>query len=61
MKCNYNVITSKTGLAIDGLMQLYRQKLDAMKMPYEFRESEGGHTWTNWRVYLSEFVPKLFK
>jgi len=38
----------------------YRQKLDAMKMPYEFRESEGGHTWTNWRVYLSEFVPKLF-
>ncbi len=39
----------------------YRQKLDAMKMPYEFRESEGGHTWTNWRVYLSEFAPKLFK
>jgi len=39
----------------------YRQKLDAMKIPYEFRESEGGHTWTNWRVYLSEFVPKLFK
>ncbi len=39
----------------------YRQKLDAMKMPYEFRESEGGHTWTNWRVYLSEFVPKLFR
>jgi len=39
----------------------YRQKLDAMKMPYEYRESEGGHTWTNWRVYLSEFVPKLFK
>jgi enterochelin esterase-like enzyme len=39
----------------------YRQKLDAMKMPYEFRESEGGHTWTNWRVYLSEFVSKLFR
>jgi len=39
----------------------YRQKLDAMKMPYEYRESEGGHTWTNWRVYLSEFAPKLFK
>lgn len=39
----------------------YRKKLDAMKMPYEYRESEGGHTWTNWRVYLSEFIPKLFK
>jgi enterochelin esterase-like enzyme len=39
----------------------YRKKLEAMKMPYEYRESEGGHTWTNWRVYLSEFVPKLFR
>ena len=41
--------------------QEFRKTLDDMKMPYEYRESEGGHTWTNWRVYLSEFVPKLFK
>lgn len=39
----------------------YRAKLDQMKMPYIYRESEGGHTWTNWRVYLSEFVPMLFQ
>ena len=39
----------------------FRKKLDSLKMPFEYRESEGGHTWTNWRVYLSEFVPKLFK
>jgi enterochelin esterase family protein len=39
----------------------YRAKLDAMGMKYTYRESEGGHTWTNWRVYLSEFVPLLFK
>jgi len=39
----------------------YCQKLDGMGMKYEFMETEGGHTWTNWRVYLSEFVPKLFK
>jgi enterochelin esterase-like enzyme len=39
----------------------FRKKLDSLKMPYEYRESEGGHTWTNWRVYLSEFAPKLFK
>lgn len=38
----------------------YRAKLDAMGMKYTYRESEGGHTWTNWRVYLSEFVPLLF-
>jgi len=39
----------------------FRSKLDAMKFPYVYRESEGGHTWTNWRTYLSEFAPQLFK
>jgi enterochelin esterase-like enzyme len=39
----------------------YREKLDAMGMPYTYRESEGGHIWKNWRVYLSEFAPLLFK
>jgi enterochelin esterase family protein len=39
----------------------YRGKLDKMGMKYVYRESEGGHTWTNWRTYLSEFVPLLFK
>ena len=23
--------------------------------------SEGGHTWANWRIYLSELAPQLFK
>ncbi|WP_297337135.1 esterase [Algoriphagus sp.] len=39
----------------------YRAKLDAMNMPYEYVESEGGHTWRNWRVYLSQFAPLLFQ
>jgi len=39
----------------------YKAKLDAMGMPHTYRESEGGHIWKNWRVYLSEFVPQLFK
>ena len=25
------------------------------------QESEGGHTWINWRNYLSEFAPRLFQ
>jgi len=25
------------------------------------RDSEGGHTWINWRNYLSEFAPQLFQ
>jgi enterochelin esterase-like enzyme len=27
----------------------------------ELRLSEGGHTWINWRHYLNEFAPKLFR
>lgn len=38
-----------------------RQKLDKMDFAYTYRESEGGHTWRNWRVYLTEFLPMLFK
>ncbi len=38
----------------------YRKKLDAMGMRYTYRESEEGHIWKNWRIYLSEFVPLLF-
>jgi len=26
-----------------------------------YRESGGGHTWINWRNYLNEFAPQLFK
>ncbi len=39
----------------------YRNMLDSMNFPYTFRESDGGHIWRNWRIYLSEFVPQLFK
>ena len=38
----------------------YRQKLDDMGMPYEYVETGGGHIWRNWRIYLSQFVPRLF-
>ena len=37
------------------------EKLDGLGMSYTFRESEGGHIWKNWRIYLSEFVPLLFQ
>lgn len=38
----------------------FRALLDENDYEYEYRESEGGHTWRNWRCYLSEFVTKLF-
>lgn len=39
----------------------YRDLLDRMKIKYEYHESDGGHVWSNWRKYLVEFVPRLFK
>ena len=35
----------------------YRAMLDKAGYAYTYRESDGGHTWRNWRVYLSEFAP----
>ncbi len=41
--------------------QEYRQKLDSMGMKYIYMETDGGHIWKNWRVYLSVYAPLLFK
>jgi len=38
-----------------------RKFYDEQGLKYTYRESTGGHTWTNWRIYLSELAPKLFK
>ena len=39
----------------------FRHRLDSLGCPYVYRESGGGHTWTNWRNYLVDFLPRLFK
>ena len=39
----------------------YRKLLDEKGYPYEYFENEDGHIWRNWRIYLSEFAPRLFK
>ena len=39
----------------------FREKLDENKHPYTYYETEEGHIWKNWRIYLTEFVPLLFK
>ena len=35
--------------------------LDQHKIRHSYKETEGGHTWPNWRAYLNEFVPLLFR
>ena len=39
----------------------YRTYLDGKQFPYEYYESEGGHIWRNWRLYLTIFAQKVFK
>ncbi len=39
----------------------YKKKLDDFGFPYVYKETEGGHIWRNWRIYLDDFAPRLFK
>ncbi|MGN0195319.1 MAG: esterase [Candidatus Cryptobacteroides sp.] len=39
----------------------FRAKLDAAGYPYEYKETDGGHIWRNWRIYLTDFAKKVFK
>ena len=40
---------------------LLRKKLDEHDFDYIYNETGGGHTWANWRTYLSDYAPRLFK
>lgn len=39
----------------------YRKLLDEKGYKYTYYESDEGHIWKNWRIYLTEFVPMLFR
>jgi enterochelin esterase-like enzyme len=47
----------------DFLLPTTRGTVDMLRgnrFEITYTESAGGHTWTNWRQYLSEFAPLLF-
>lgn len=41
--------------------QEFVAKLRSIDMPHVYFETDGGHIWRNWRIYLSQFVPQLFQ
>ena len=48
----------------DFLIQTSRETVEMLKkhgFNVEYKESAGGHTWINWRDYLNEFTPQLFR
>jgi enterochelin esterase-like enzyme len=56
----YWVGCGKDDFVYKGVVTL-RETLDKVGLKYTYSESTGGHTWANWRIYLSEFAPLLFK
>jgi enterochelin esterase family protein len=56
----YWIACGKDDFVYQGVVTL-RNTLDKHNFKYTYRESTGGHTWANWRIYLSEFAPMLFK
>ena len=38
-----------------------RAMLSSHHLPYEYVETDGGHIWRNWRIYLSQFACKIFQ
>jgi enterochelin esterase family protein len=48
----------------DFLLQTSRATVELFRnygFDVVYRETSGGHTWTNWRLYLNEFAPQLFQ
>lgn len=48
----------------DFLVQTSRATVEMFKQhqfDVIYKETDGAHTWTNWREYLNEFAPKLFQ
>ncbi len=56
----YWIGCGKTDFLYQSVLDL-KALYDEIDFKYTYRESEGGHTWNNWRLYLSELAPKLFK
>lgn len=47
----------------DFVMESNKRLLSVLEktgFEHEYFENEGGHTWANWRTYLSMFTPMLF-
>jgi enterochelin esterase family protein len=48
----------------DFLLETSRRTVEVFKkhnFDVVYKETDGGHTWINWRLYLNEFAPLLFQ
>jgi enterochelin esterase-like enzyme len=48
-------------LCYEGTTEILLPMLKKYKINFLYNETTGGHNWFNWRIYLGECVPLLFK
>lgn len=56
----YWIAIGKTDFLYDQ-NKTYRQYLTENNYPFQYFESDEGHIWKNWRIYLSKFATMVFK
>ena len=56
----YFLACGNTDFLFQGAEEMHR-KLNEQGLEHEYFVSDGGHVWSNWRLYLDTFAQKLFK
>ena len=56
----YWIAVGKADFLYDNLKK-QMQIFDQLQFPYTYVESERGHIWSNWRAYMLQFTPLLFR
>ncbi len=56
----YWIACGNTDFLYQGVLTSMK-KMDEIGFTYTYRESGEGHIWKNWRIYLSEFAPMIFR
>ena len=56
----YFLACGNTDFLFQGAEEMHA-KLTEQGLEHEYFVSEGGHVWSNWRLYLNTFARKLFK
>jgi enterochelin esterase family protein len=55
---HYYVYSGKTDMFHNNAIR-FNRRLDKIQAPHEYTETIGGHTWRNWRLYLSDYIIKI--
>ena len=55
---HYHIYSGKTDMFHNNAKRFNRRMTKA-QVPHTYTETIGGHTWRNWRLYLSDYMVKI--